>query len=1438
MAYQWTPEAKQPLSVEIYSSQKENPTLKGFKSDLSTHNHKEVILDLDCNSETALSTTKLPGGFLEYVCMVDIGAYPMTSQIEKDDKTKTPAVSTPNDNMGATYELSYEIAGVHSLLYPNHMTVVNLLPDEERLFQFNIHEQAAEADSLDFILQMSFGKTEMNVSKLERNPCKPASASNVSQIFTLTSGENKFKTMRFGKGGILINDLQGSYYVCVKSMGVMSSLLLMPSPSIGKNSLFTSMDAGLLHLPPNHQLVGEITEDDASLEFNFNLNLDPKEDEVINVNVSPISGSNVYRIAASASGFAPNPHQEFWNVIGNTLSISSKDPLFKPKGEYRVRITIPSKNEYKAEGHHRFSVSYTIGLKDILLKEGLPYVGDLRNHTNGEHRFRIEIPPGTNNLTLLKSYIDHHYSIDCMIQSSNQSNKESNFTISEYQGSKIFDSVMLESFCPGLATTSCNLYLKIYNNVSQSTYLIAYSLNNSPFTIHQGYGYNLPPSLDFGIYQLHFNYHLSSKHKNITLDCENPYAVMRCFVKYAKESEIYNYPSRTSFNKVLIGEYSTADIGPDDYKDNDLILITVELAPITDIKSIFDKLTHNYIFALKGKIMVNAGARKLIVGKPYKGKILEKQWKYFHLHHKSGENVVVNFESSFSSCRLFISKGFNSIVSFNNHLVSSYSYQEKTLVVTPEVLRRGDTIMGYYTLGVHCFSNATIRLLYKASYANNYELRLNDPTKIDVVPDSNTYVEFLNYGPDEDVEIDFRAPKAGVTLLLSVFDPQTMLLANELNNKEFKAPSMPTIEKYDFGTNFENPIYGYGKLKIPKTSDRYCRLCRMVMLIKVTEPDSVELIIKKSSAAWPAPLFEGEEQFALLKTNEVAFFEVEAIRFHENVPATVHLHSGHILIDVSSKSFENVTDFSTMPSEELKGVNKLVDLEEEPQDRFTLAKMYIRIKAVNDSKISLSYAENLVRQELLPNNAFMSTIGPSFTKILAMKTEDVEAVHGSLTVTAFGTYEVKDINDDLLKHAVSKGFLSVYSANNMIDVDLGKYYEVPTHLRIDKDRNRIEFKFEPNSKVAVIKLKNYENKLIHFNIETSTKEITYVKPKERIVSALHQFAPYQVYTIPVPHERSVFKLDVHECVEHLVVQANFYGRGQSSETSVIMFDQYVDERQFPLNDGPGTLKLYFFMRGAYERNLALSFVKEKAEKQPVPTVFSFTFDIETQGDPNRIKPEQFSIRNEVGEVQVHDLSGQVTVKKVMIDNMDKLLETHNIQVVYSLVLARNIGMMNHLLRCGKYALSDAKHYFNTDDFSVLNYYDHITKESVAEKKRKESENKYLKVESDNEVILNPSMYAFGDPYQAAVVARVYLYGKYVRFSDSGHLHVPRGRGVHPGVRAVRLRRQRGGIHADGLHGVVRAALFPRGHLAVRQERPAFPSHEKRLVQHLRLGFDC
>lgn len=1428
MAYQWTPDSKAPLTVEVYASQKAAPTLKGFQSEGSSHSQKELALEIDCNAKTALATTKLPGGLVEHLCVVDVGVYPMLAPTELEGKPAAP-LANPSDTVGATYELYYEIAGVHALLYPNHMTVVNLMPNEERLFQFNIHEDPSVDDNLIFIMQMAFGKAELSVSKLERNPCKPSNSSNV---FTISAAINKYGTLKLGKGGIHISDLKGSYYVCVRSIGVLTSLLVMPKPNLGTNSLFTSMNAGVLHLPPNHNLIGEITEDSASVQFTFTLNLDPKEDEIVIINVTPLTGTDSYRIIASCNGYEPNPHQEFWNTIGNTLTISSKDLSFRPKAEYRVKISIPSKNEYKAEGIHRFTIAYSIGLKDILLQEGLPYVGEFSNITR-EHKFRIEIPAGTKNLTILKSLIDHPYTIDCYIQSSNRSQNATNLTISTYEGGHIFDDMTLLKICPDLATTSCNLYMKANSNVSRSTYLLSFSFDNRPFTLHQDYGYNLPPSPTFGIYQFFFVYHLPTKHKNFTLDCENPYAITRCYLKFTKDTDEYSFPTRTSFTKLLIGEYSTVDLGPTNYQDNTVMLITIELEPKNDIMSVIEKLTHNFAFVLKGKIRVSAGPRKLIIGKPYKGKLQEKQWKYFQIHHKTNENLVVNFESSYSTCRLFISKGHDAKVSFNNHLESTYATQEKTLVVTPEKLRLGDSITGYYTLGVHCYANSTVRLVYRSSSAQNYELSLNDPTKIDLSPDQQTYIEFLNYGPKADIEILFRSPKAGVTILVTSFDPQTMLLANQVNDPQFKAPSMPQVERYDYGTQIENPVHGYGKLTIPHDSEKYCHYCRMVMLVQVTEPDTVEFIIKKSDASWPSVLSDGEEQFGLLKANEIAYYKVEAMRLNENVPATILLHRGHIKIDVSSKSFVNITTESVLPTEEIKGINKQVTVSEEPEDRFTTAVMFIRITAVIESRISLNFAENSIRQEIQPQTAYMSTLNEGHTKILTLNTQDMPFVHGSVKVTAVGDLDPEAVDDNLLEHAITKGLVSIFTADSEIEVARGKYFEVPTYIRVDKDRNRIEFKFVPNSRIAVIRLRNQGSRLLHFNIETTTKAITYVKPKERVVSALHPFLPYQVYSIPIPHERSTFTLDLHECVEHLVVLANFKGAGQSSEREVVMFDQHVDERRMPLNDGPGTLELSFYMREAFDRSAPLSFLPAKAHNMPSSTVFSFTYDIEPEADTDHIGAERFRIRNEVGEVQVHDLTGDVSIKKVIIDDLDGLLKGNSIRVIYSLVLARNVGMMNHLMRCGKYAIGDAKKIFSTDDYVIINSYDYITADTVAEQKKKEQENKYFVVKDADTITLSPSMYAFGDAYQAAVVARVLVFGNLVVFVNAGREHVPRRPRVHAGLRALRLRRQRGRLPAHRRHGPLRAALHPGRPLAVRQARSLLPPHEARLVQQLR-----
>jgi hypothetical protein len=322
----------------------------------------------------------------------------------------------------------------------------------------------------------------------------------------------------------------------------------------------------------------------------------------------------------------------------------------------------------------------------------------------------------------------------------------------------------------------------------------------------------------------------------------------------------------------------------------------------------------------------------------------------------------------------------------------------------------------------------------------------------------------------------------------------------------------------------------------------------------------------------------------------------------------------------------------------------------------------------------------------------------------------------------------------------------------------GRYFEVPTTLKINRDLNRYEIKFVPSKKIAVIRIKNPQVLNLHYVLHYSTNAITYTKPRERIVSALHPFIPMQNYKIPVTLERSVLTLDIHECIDELVVMAVFSAAGRASVSSTIMFDKYVDARRLTLNDGPGTLDLYFFMRDAYDGKAALSFVEAKARSKPLSTVFSFTYDISAPDDPDVIGIERFKIRNEVGEVQVHDLSGDISVKKVMIDGIDDLLKNHKIQVVYSLVLAKNAGMLNHLVRCGKYGIADAKQFYNTDDYYMLNVYDHISAQLLADQKRQESEQKYLKIDTSNEIVLSPSLYSFGDRYEAAIVARVLVYG--------------------------------------------------------------------------------
>ena len=1373
MGYQWLPSAKEPLTVETYSSQIASPSLQGFQAETSTHSHKELSFTFDCNAKTAISSNKLSGGLVEYLCAIDIGVYPMSPQDLADDQNKT-LEKTYVEGAGASYELSYEIDGIHTLLYSNHLTVCKVPPLEEKLYQFNVHEHSVEGDSLAFIIQMAFGSVEVKVSKTERNPCHPTNATNV---YSQAASNNHFATLKFGKGGFGLPSLEGSYYICVKSLDLAASLLLMPSPNLGTNSLFSNLGGSVLHLPPNHNMIGEISDTSSNLQFSFNLNLDPKQDEIVTINVSPIKGHALFRITATTSGFEPNSNQTYWNVVGNSLAISSKDPTFKPKAEYRVKISVPYGNEYKVAGAHRFMVSYSVGAKDVLLAEGLPYLGQL-TPKKSEFKFRIRVPPSSKNLTILKSYIDNPYKVDGYLKG----NSTYTFNISYSQGGYLFDETMLRNFCPELAFKECNIYLKAFSEKPNCTYLVSYSVNNRPFVLHHNYGYFLPQSPTMDVYKMYFIYHISSikRDKNFTLDCENPYSNIRCYVKFVNDGTDFSFPTATSFTKVLLGEFASVDIGPANYENNNVMLVTVDLIPSFQVHEIILKSLHIYAFTLKGSIRVSAGPRKLLPGKPYKGKLRENAWKHFLIHHSTSENIVINFESSFSSCRLYVSKGHNAKVTVGKHLVSSMAFSEKNVVINPSMLATGESIIGYYTMGVQCFSNSTYRLMYKPSASENYEIRLNELTTLEFTPDEKQYVEFLNYGPIADFEISFRSTKADVNLYVKVSDPIAIDKNDTSKDKEEQSPSLPSDENFDFGTDWEFSMRGTGKITVEKNDPKYCQYCRFIVLVKVSEADKVDLLIRKSTPEWPTPIFDGEEQFSVLNANETAYYVVEAMRLQEAVSALISLQFGNLEISSSSYNFSGVAS-SAMSTDVLKGYNKQTTLYDMPADRFTPAKMYLYFKALEYSRFTVNFAENNVHQHIEPTVPYRAVLGGGNTKVYTMSTQDVEAVQVLFRVSSLSTKAPSNIDDEEARLAISKGMVKVFQADSDIDVIMGRYFEVPTHLRIDRDVNRFELKFIPSKKISVIKIKNPQPYEIHYEIEFGTRLLTYTKQGETVVSALHPFIPFQVYSIPVRHERSTLKLEVHECVEHLVVRSAYRPSGRSSESGAIMFDKYIDKRTMELNEGEGVLELTFMIQDAFEDTNRPSFFPPKAKDIKYPSVFSFSYTLENNDDKEAITSDRFKIRSEDGTIQVHDLDGGVSVKKVVVDDLDGLLNNHNMKITYTLILTRKAGLLNHLIHCGKYALADAKQYHGSDDYHTFTVEDHVTFFSVVEERRKAASSQYFRTPGSDQIKITPSMTAWGDRYEAAVIAKILVYGKQVVFTYAGLEHLPRRPAVHAAV---------------------------------------------------------
>lgn len=1366
MAYQWTPEDKRLFDSDVAAQASSSLKLKGYQADNSAHQNKEVSIEIDCNSKTALATLKLQGELVEYICSLDIGVLAKSGPSVLEASQETSKGETLNNKIGATYEIGYEIQGFHTLLFAQHLVLIKLEPDQERLFQFNLQKDGTEdTDNLNFDVQMAFGTAKLFVSKTERNPCN---ATDQTAVHTQLVENNQFGIIKFGKGGISTPVLKGTYFVCVKSVGEYSHLSLIANDANVAGNIF-EFDDKLMKIPPNHNILGEIPEFADSLEFGFYLNHDPREEEVITIRVTPLKGTSLYRLIVSNTGVEPRPVQKYWNQIGNSLTVSSKDANYQSKGQYRVKI-MPAFHSSAVSGVSKFLVSYSVGNTDTLLKEGLPFVGELNDQVN-QTFLRIEIPRNSENLTILRTKIQGETIVSGIFNDTGNEikDKQPDFYIYYMSSGYFYENETLAKACPDLKTKVCHLYLKIERTQkSNCSFIMAYTINNRPLTLHRDHGYDLPQALHPN-YMMNFIYYMPQNMKDtMMVEWDSAYSTSRCFIKYTKESQQYAFPTENNFNEMIEGETAMTELTSKQYQDNSVLLITLQLQRNDPLLTQYiEGLFHVYNFALKGRLSVTSSEKKLMPDEPHRGKLKANSWEYFTLNHRSSNNVVIDFESTMSFCKLYVDKGLHTKINKEYQLASSDSLTEKGIVISKSMLPLFESITGVYTVAVRCYSDASYRIEYRSGDTRIHQVRLNDAINLNLLSDAQDYVEFFNYGPLADIQIYFRSSFANVSVAVIQIDTKE-IFKDHKQALEIKPLIMPTIEKYDYAV--EVVTGGIGKLTIPQTASKNCQFCRFIALVTVSEDDTVEFVVRKSSPSWPIMLEAGIEQFSLLNANESEYYYVRTTNLKEFVQATLLLKSGQISVDSRSSLFNGSSDMS-MTRNTLNKYKSHLTINHMPESNYSPAKMYLNVTAKDRSIYTVSHAENQFKQFMMPMTTYKGFLAGGFTRTYTLLTNINEQVQINMKVTSLNDYSNEELSILFERKILSKNLMKIYAADSALSAMTGNYSEVPAVIFYEQLENTFQIQLSSPMPVVVIEIINSHAGILHFTIE-ATKSIRKDTKSDMVsVNFLTSIIPFQIFDIEVDHERAFVNFQINECTEHIHVEYLFIPNkrsiGTKNDVGNVLYSKYMSQKTVEVKDGPGILRVVVQVSPeSYDDTLLLGsmYSEDRKSKVPIPAVYNFWYHV-TAISPNDlgiITDYGVSAVDESGNIEVQNLNGQVLIKKIHFENIDKLLSEHDVRVSYSLMLSTDKGILKHLTGCGEFAIEEAKRFYKTDDFHIFTVHDYLNERKLYEEKKFKKD--YFDTNATKFVTISPDFFSLGEVYNAVVVAKVLVYRKDVSVS--------------------------------------------------------------------------
>jgi len=1340
--------------------------IKGFVSDTSVHESKHLDVQFNCDSSTALFAMQITENYYEYTCSIAVAVYVRS----RDSKSffAFPDLS----KTGAVYQISYTEANTHVILHHNHFTKIHLEPSDKKLFQFNFHgSKHTSVENIEFDLQAMFGNITVIASQIIRNPCQSLPDASDPQV-TRQLTTNTHTSIVFEKRGADIKGLTGTYYLCAVAFDQVSSIGITVKLGKDKNSkrAYALLD-NLQIIPPNQNIMGQMSSPKDQLTFGFRANLDTKQEDFITIHVQPIKGAARYRIAVSNNEKKPTLHQDFWNVISDTLTISTSDSTFQQNALYIVSVS-PITDAKDTDQIHKFTVSYNYGNKHTLLRPGLPFTTTMLNDTKQQHSFRVEFPKTSTNLTFLKTQLEGRCSLHVSLSKVNQypSAQNRNFSLNFLTHGFHLNKTDIDKLCTSQQASLCNIYITAVPELNNSKVLLQYATSEDYFIVHQSHFVTLPAFVKGPEQSLRFLYEIPlEKNSRVEVECSNGFRQYQAFISFKKQSTSYTFPTKQSYDR----EFSTSypqEFTRKDYGDNNIMLITVT----TTNDNIWFSSYYPYqelAFTSAGKLLISDSIKSLSKGTRVKGECRENNWSHFSLFHQSLDNIILNFESFAGNSFVFISKP-NPVLSrtkhvragFENYLVRSFAQYNADLMITKDMMAPGEPLQGEYDVSVYCTGPGRFGLLYNSENNKYLQVFLNDPFTIDAVGMVNQYVEFTNYGPQMDIHIIFRSSKAKVRLYyLSVNPPSE----KELSSSE---QELPTPEKYHFVYHSEQRG-GIGSLTISNKSEVYCQACRHIILIRTDIDDSIDFIIRKQMPWVKTLLEDGKEIIGALNQNETENYFLFAQPSSINTGLELQVIQGNISIEYSKDPAfpeANTTKIFQWQPDEYFTITFPSSPDLSSGNLFRLGKRYLRIRGYSEAnKFILTYSETNKVLPLRSSSKPRSMLSPGFTKFYYIESregEDFEVIFSLNKIYSADQFDLSPVSDTINR------FVRVWSVKSLSQILKRNLSTRVANVRKDLYNNQLTVRFSAPAGFVALEITNRLSNPISYKIELSRLGTRHLDRAHNTVGQLDSKYPNSTYQIQIDNNNLRALFDINQCMQPLKVFYRFVTdslvRNNATATvkPVILYNRYVSQREIPLSE-KGMLYITF-ERPEVKNDTMDTGISSKSEfSEDLPTIYSFRFNLKSPDKQlSQVTRENFSFSNYAGESQLVILDGSVVIKKLNIHDEERILKDFNVFVNYTLYLSTNPKILGYMKTCDGFALDKASQFFGESEHYSFSESELLTYDKYIEKQEAERTRRAKNLPPnplDDFVRIKPSVFSFNTVYHSTIIAKVLVFSKMV-----------------------------------------------------------------------------